>query len=116
MSSLQFAFLVAFCIVFKIPARVAGVTSTLYDYWRFKHMYHYIEYVYFGYKYTTCRSGPLNDLEGIGLLCEIKKRGGKVLTHRQATKREIENLIRLENEYNYENDDSHVIDAEKWGK
>ena len=56
-------------------------------------MYHYIEYSFHGNNYHTRRSGALNDLEGNGLLCEVKKRGGVITYHKESTKEQIEEII-----------------------
>ena len=56
-------------------------------------MFHYIEYEYFGEHHHTRRSGPLNDLEGNGLLCEIKRRGGIIKVHKEGTKHQIAEII-----------------------
>lgn len=56
-------------------------------------MYHYLEYYFHGAHYHTRRSGPLNDLEGNGLLCEVKRRGGKITMHKEGTKEQIAEII-----------------------
>lgn len=56
-------------------------------------MYHYIEYRFHGKHYHTRRSGALNDLEGNGLLCEVKKRGGFITYHKEGTKEQIAEII-----------------------
>lgn len=56
-------------------------------------MFHYLEYEFHGARYHTRRSGPLNDLEGNGLLCEIKKRNGVILMHKQGTREQIAEII-----------------------
>ncbi len=56
-------------------------------------MYHYIEYRFHGNHYHTRRSGPLNDLEGNGLICEVKRRGGVITYHKESTKQQIKEII-----------------------
>lgn len=56
-------------------------------------MFHYLEYAFHGRRYHTRRSGPLNDLEGVGLKCEIKRRGGRVLVHISGTKNFVSDYI-----------------------
>lgn len=56
-------------------------------------VYHYIEYSFHGERCHTRRSGPLNDLEGNGLICEVKKRGGKILYHKEGTFDYIDEVI-----------------------
>ncbi|AFC21236.1 hypothetical protein GAP31_055 [Cronobacter phage vB_CsaM_GAP31] len=87
-------FLVAAAAIYwKIPARLwRGVLWIYYEY-RIGKVYHYIEYKFHGNHYHTRRSGALNDLEGNGLLCEVKKRGGKITYHKEGTKEQITEII-----------------------
>lgn len=87
-------FLVAAAAIYwKIPARLwRGVLWIYYEY-RIGKVYHYIEYRFHGKHYHTRRSGALNDLEGNGLLCEVKKRGGFITYHKEGTKEQITEII-----------------------
>ena len=73
-------------------------------------MFHYIEYAYFGNRHHTRRSGPLNDLEGVGLKCEIQRRGGKILVHISGTRDFVKQYINTrQDEIN--DRDGVIIDA-----
>lgn len=86
-------FLIVAALYWKIPARVwRGLLWIYYEY-RIGKVYHYIEYYFHGAYYHTRRSGPLNDLEGNGLLCEVKRRGGKITMHKEGTKEQIAEII-----------------------
>lgn len=76
----------------KGPSLVWRLILTLRNYFRCT-VYHYIEYEYFGSHYHTRRSGPLNDLEGNGLLCEVKKRGGRITVHKEGPENQIAEII-----------------------
>lgn len=65
----------------------------IYHHYRIKTMYHYLEYEFHGSHHHTRRSGPLNDLEGTGLLCEVKRRGGSITVHKEGTKQQIAEII-----------------------
>lgn len=56
-------------------------------------MFHYVEYSFHGARMHTRRSGPLNDLEGSGLINEVKRRGGHILLHKEGTKEQIAEYI-----------------------
>lgn len=86
-------FLIVAALYWKIPARVwRGILWIYYEY-RIGKVYHYIEYRFHGKHYHTRRSGALNDLEGNGLLCEVKKRGGFITYHKEGTKEQINEII-----------------------
>jgi len=56
-------------------------------------IYHYVEYRIYRETYTTREEGALNDLLGVGLLEQIRERGGFVLYHRSGSQEYIENII-----------------------
>lgn len=86
MPDVQIVFMIAVVVVFNIPTKIYRLVRFAWHWYRFKFMFHYVEYSYRGYKYHTRRSGPLNDLEGVGLLLQVKSRGGKILVHISGTK------------------------------
>jgi len=61
-------------------------------------MFHYVEYSFQGYKYHTRRSGALNDLEGVGLVMEVKRRNGVILRHISGTKDFVNEYIDTRND------------------
>lgn len=61
-------------------------------------MFHYIEYSFQGYKYHTRRSSALNDLEGVGLVMEVKRRGGVIDRHISGTKDFVNQYIETRND------------------
>ena len=110
MSATAIIFIIGGVIFFKIPARVARLFLGVWYWYRIKTMFHYIEYAYYGSRYHTRRSGPLNDLEGTGLKCEVKRRGGKILVHISGTKDFVRQYI--ETRQDEINDrDGVIIDA-----
>lgn len=85
----------AILIVFLIPAIGGSLLIGLHKLANRSRMFifHYVEYSYDGKPYTTRENGALNDLAGVGLLKEIKERGGVVKLHRTGTEPEIEQYI-----------------------
>lgn len=62
-------------------------------YYRGKPMlYHYVEYKIGGEIYNT-GDRPINDLEGVGLINEIERRGGLILCHQIGSAGEIRDFI-----------------------
>lgn len=62
-------------------------------YYRGKPMlYHYVEYKIGGEVYNT-GDRPINDLEGVGLINEIERRGGLILCHQVGSAGEIRDFI-----------------------
>lgn len=98
MEPIQIIFIVAGLIVFKIPTRLYHLGIATWQLYRIKTMFHYLEYRYRGNKYHTRRSGPLNDLEGTGLLMEVKSRGGKVDIHIEGTRDFVQAYINTREE------------------
>lgn len=82
-----------FCYCAKIHIRIWLVIRWAYYRYRIKTVFHYIEYRFQSENYHTRRSGPLNDLEGSGLICEIKQRGGVVLLHKEGSFDYIDEMI-----------------------
>lgn len=85
--------LICAAVYLKIPLRIWRGLLWLYYEYRIGKVYHYLEYIFHGAHYHTRRSGPLNDLEGNGLLCEVKKRGGVITMHKEGTKEQIKEII-----------------------
>lgn len=113
MSAATIIFIIGGLIVFKIPARVIRLMITAWHWYRIKTMFHYIEYAYFGNRHHTRRSGPLNDLEGVGLKCEIQRRGGKILVHISGTRDFVKQYINTrQDEIN--DRDGVIIDAKHY--
>ncbi|MCD4173149.1 hypothetical protein KX453_20115 [Escherichia coli] len=91
---IQFYIIIAaLAIYLGLHKKVFRVIIWFYYEYRIKMVFHYIEYSFHGERYHTRRSGPLNDLEGNGLICEIKKRGGKILYHKEGTFDYIDEVI-----------------------
>lgn len=62
-------------------------------YYRGKPMlYHYVEYKIGGEVYNT-GDRPINDLEGVGLINEVERRGGLILCHQIGSAGEIRDFI-----------------------
>ncbi len=55
-------------------------------------LYHYVEYKISGEIYNT-GDRPINDLEGVGLINEIERRGGLILCHQIGSAGEIRDFI-----------------------
>lgn len=82
----------AFC--FGIPQKLTRFIFYVYKGIIFKMTFHYVEYSYFGNKFTTWQEGPLNDLLGSGLINEVTERGGKILYHHSGCKEQVLDVMR----------------------
>lgn len=77
--------------IITVAAIIARTLKRLY--YRGKPMlYHYVEYKIGGEVYNT-GDRPINDLEGVGLINEIERRGGLILCHQIGSAGEIRDFI-----------------------
>lgn len=77
--------------IIMMAAIIARTLKRLY--YRGKPMlYHYVEYKIGGEVYNT-GDRPINDLEGVGLINEIERRGGLILCHQVGSAGEIRDFI-----------------------
>lgn len=77
--------------IIMMAAIIARTLKRLY--YRGKPMlYHYVEYKIGGEIYNT-GDRPINDLEGVGLINEIERRGGLILYHQIGSAGEIRDFI-----------------------
>lgn len=77
--------------IIMVAVTIARILKQLY--YRGKPMlYHYVEYKIGGEIYNT-GDRPINDLEGVGLINEIERRGGLILCHQIGSAGEIRDFI-----------------------
>lgn len=77
--------------IITVAAIIARALKRLY--YRGKPMlYHYVEYKIGGEVYNT-GDRPINDLEGVGLINEVERRGGLILCHQIGSAGEIRDFI-----------------------
>ena len=77
--------------IIMMAAIITRILKRLY--YRGKPMlYHYVEYKIGGEVYNT-GDRPINDLEGVGLINEIERRGGLILCHQVGSAGEIRDFI-----------------------
>lgn len=74
-----------------VAAKIIRILKQLY-YRGTPMLYHYVEYKISGEIYNT-GDRPINDLEGVGLINEIERRGGLILCHQIGSAGEIRDFI-----------------------
>lgn len=86
MNNMLYIFVIVGFFYFGFPQKIIGVAMYIYHGYRYKMIFHYVEYSFHGNRHSTWDYGPLDDLAGTGLVSQIQNRGGRILFHQMGRK------------------------------